>query len=195
MTGILTTANQEYVGTYGLQIKNELKSYYNGQDPAYKCMAFDVAMLIINGLKYAVDKGDDYEDAAIINKAIRLAYFTGCSGVVSIDSASNNRNGLAISIFNIQLNTTGVYKNGIPPYIEPQVGLYNPASSTAMEITATIIYPGNTTKTPTDTRPKPDCPFEDSERQTSHSGEALLFAICFALCVVTLVITAFIWNK
>ncbi|CAG9335427.1 unnamed protein product [Blepharisma stoltei] len=195
MLGIITTANQEYVGTYGLQIKNELKSYYNGADPSYKCLAFDACMLILNGLKYAVDKGDDYEDPAIMNKAMRLAYFTGCSGVVSVDSASNNRNGLAISIFNIQINNTGVYKNGMPPFIEPQIGLYNPTSSTAMEISGTIIYPGNTTKTPSDTRPKPDCPFEDSEKRTSHSGQGLLFAICFTLCVVTLAITAFIWNK
>lgn len=96
----------EYIGHYGLEIEQKIADAFGEQHTSYKCFSFDAFMLAANGIDFSINRGDDYEDPSVLNKNLRKQRFTGCSGTVSIESRSNNRNNMIISLFNFYHNET-----------------------------------------------------------------------------------------
>lgn len=85
-----------------------------------------------------VNRGLNYNDASEFIKIARKQQFTGCSGLVKIESQSNNRNVDLIILKN------AVILNGEMSITAN--GEFRPAGETLLRIFRPLIYPGGSIK-------------------------------------------------
>ncbi|CAG9333080.1 unnamed protein product [Blepharisma stoltei] len=190
MLGSLSVFSNEYIGDYGKQIKAQITQAFYPQDPSYKCFSFDAFMLAAHGLDYTINRGDDIENPLVLNKNLRKQRFVGCSGTISIESDSNNRNSAPINLFNFYYNETS------KSYIETSVIVYSPESAIPFNVMQQVAWPKQSKTVPTDIRDKNwDCPFEKRLVRNSQAGVGVLFAVCFSIFSISGIITWLIWKK
>ncbi|CAG9313271.1 unnamed protein product [Blepharisma stoltei] len=188
LSGSISVSAVEYIGEFGLTIMNNMKSYW-GNSPSFKGSHFDQTLLAAYGIDFTIFKGEDYENATVLTKNTRAQRITGASGTIAIDSSSNDRSFMILSINNFYAaNTTGIYNESISGY-------YIPTSSTPIQMSSNIIWPGPSYTVPTDTVViESDCPFDESLSEDSTKGIAAFTTICSGVAVIALVITVVIWK-
>ncbi|CAG9313525.1 unnamed protein product [Blepharisma stoltei] len=180
----------EWVGSYGkslIALGNKFYGYfmYGGT-----CPAFDAFMLTINGIKYLIDAGEDYEDPDLLNAGLRKVKFMGCSGTVQISSNSNERSSAIISIMNEIYNETLGY------YLNVEVGTYSIGSNPPFVFTKNIIWPDNTQNIPGEKRLNPDnCPFNLHLIQDSDFGYGLYYGFVFGTAFIVAALSIIILVK
>ena len=108
----------------------------------------------MHGLELGVNRGHDYEIGDILNKHMRHARFTGCSGQISFDQTSNDRtiSGFDVSQFR--------FNEATDAYESKTLGTYNPLASVLFQFedAQAIVWPDGTTNVPSDSRHKSfDC--------------------------------------
>ncbi|CAG9311407.1 unnamed protein product [Blepharisma stoltei] len=189
--GGLVIMEAEYIGEYGKEILKELQEYYYPLTISdFKCLSFDAAMLILHGIKYTLSQGENIEDSSILNTNLRLQKFLGCSGTVSIESGSNNRNSATLGIYNIRWNQTTnlIY--------ESLTGVYNIGSKQLFTFFDDIVWYSNSTILPDDKIVYDNgCPFYKSEVRFSSNGAAIFYSLSAFIFIATLLITLYIWKK
>ncbi|CAG9335588.1 unnamed protein product [Blepharisma stoltei] len=187
MYGSIVVDNQDWVGSYGQRLKEEyIKNY--GSDIIYRCFSFDAAMLLLNGIKYTIDQGENVEDPAILNANLRALRFVGCSGIVSVDPGSNQRSTSIMSIFILKWNATTNL------LYEFSAGKYDLGSVQLIQFYENLIWYDNTTDTPSDTIPYDECPFDKGLEEYSKKGAGILYCISFFIVIVTAGTTFYIWK-
>lgn len=97
----ITFDQAEWIGEYGQKIKEGFIKEYS-EETDFRCISFDAAMLILNGIKYTLNKGEDIWDSNVLNQGIRYQKFMGCSGFVSINPDGNDRSTSIVAIYNIR---------------------------------------------------------------------------------------------
>ncbi|CAG9311404.1 unnamed protein product [Blepharisma stoltei] len=189
--GALIIMEAEYIGEYGQEILKELQEYYYPLFYSdWKCLSFDAAMLILNGLKYTLAQGDDYEDNSVFNANLRLQKFLSCSGTVSIESDSNNRNSATLGIYNMRWNeSTGLI-------YESLTGTYSVGSKQLFTFFDNIIWFSNKTTLPDDKIVYDNgCPFDKSEIRFSAKGAAIFYSSSSFIFIVAIIISFYVWKK
>ncbi|CAG9319852.1 unnamed protein product [Blepharisma stoltei] len=190
MDGSLSGSINEYVGNYGEKIKQEIIQAFYPYPPSYKCYSFDAFMLVAHGLDYTINQGSDIENPWLLNKNLRKQRFISCSGLISIESNSNNRNYASINFNNFYYNKTD------KTYYEVPVTIVNLGTQVLFEQIQEITWPGNSHTTPNDMRDKNfDCPFEEKITSHSEKGIGVFFGICFAIFSISIYISFLIWKK
>ncbi|CAG9331596.1 unnamed protein product [Blepharisma stoltei] len=186
LCGSISVSTVEYIGDFGMKIKDAMAAYW-GNSPNFKATHVDQTLLAAYGLDFTINKGDDYEDYAVLMKNIRLQRFTGVSGTIAIDSTSNDRSFMILSINNFYAtNITGVYDESVPGY-------YIPTSSVPIQLTQKIIWPGPSYTLPVDSlKIDSECPFDESSSSTSVKGIAVFTTICSLLSLVSVLIVLYI---
>ncbi|CAG9310114.1 unnamed protein product [Blepharisma stoltei] len=189
--GSIVINEAEWLGDYGQEIwQGFLKYYYPFRTPDFKCLSFDGAILLLHGIKYTLNKGENVENATALNLNLRQQKFLGCSGSVSIESWSNNRNSAILGIYNMRWNasTNIIY--------ESLCGVYNLGSEQLFTFTENLVWYNNKTKIPKDTiEENSDCPFNKNQVQYSRKGAAFFYALCLFIDVITLIMVFYIWSK
>ncbi|CAG9321932.1 unnamed protein product [Blepharisma stoltei] len=189
LCGCISVSAVEYTGEFGNEIKNSMASYW-GSSPSFKGSHFDQTLLAAYGVDFAIKKGEDFENAAVLIKSTRAQRITGASGTIAIDSTSNDRSYMILSINNFYAsNQTGVYNESVPGY-------YIPTSSTPIQISSNIIWPGPSYNVPSDTIAlNSDCPFDQSLSEDSTKGIATFATICFSLALISFIMTFIMWKR
>ncbi|CAG9322183.1 unnamed protein product [Blepharisma stoltei] len=190
MYGSFAVFQDEWVGDYGLYLKDLYVRLMNSVDPVYKCFAYDSMMTVLNAIKFSIAKGDNINTPSVINKSMRLQRFTGCSGTVTFANGSNDRSQVVIVIYNTIYNST----NG--KWIDIRVGTYNIASTHPFTFISSITWPGGTSGPPSDIIVKPDdCPFDWKDVQSSFQGTAIFYTISFTIAAGTALLSIYIFRK
>ena len=182
MMGSLGCYTAEWIGDYGLELKNGIKLLFD-KTTSFKCVSFDSAMLMIHSVANVLKNGYDYEDPTILNKYIRQTRFLGCSGTVSISQGSNDRSNSAALLLNL------FTKNNT--WVEQETVVFDPASQTPFNIVQAIVWCDGTYNVPNDYRFSLNCPFDETKAKTSNAGMTVLYIICFIIAAVTTAISFF----
>ena len=146
-----------------------IKAY--NQSSSFRCLAFDQAMLVVQTVKSMVNLGVDYENPYTLNKYIRQAKFTGCSGYVSFTSASNDRSTAPTSIYNFhQINES--------TWLDEVCGYFDPSNSNLFNIHQSIVWYDGTINIPNDFRFTSNCGFDETKATVSDKANSLLYVYC-----------------
>lgn len=143
-------------------------------------------------LAYSFDamltRGTDYEIPSELNKEIRTQRFTGCSGYLSFERDTNDRNFPAFQLYQTE------YKNGSINQI--LWAKYNPLDIQAVELYRDFFWGDGSSSIPTDTFQEDwDCPFPDDDRQSTPLGETISIAICCFIFGASIVVAIVIWWR
>ena len=177
------------VGSIGEAVDKEYSQTFQNEMSFSACSYYDAAYLIAASLDFLIATGGDFESAEVLNKATRSTRFRGCTGVVTIQEGTNDRYPIMYSIFNAQVNSDGTVNIAI-------VGTYDPSGLVLFNFTSPIIWPDNTTTTPTDTRINSiDCPFEEKQIVTFVPGMLVAYLSLVVITMLTIVLTSIIWKK
>ncbi|CAG9313524.1 unnamed protein product [Blepharisma stoltei] len=188
--GSLGLWQSEWVGSYGASLKALGDTFYDPSWYGGNCPSFDAMTLVLHGLKYTINEGNDYENPELLNEGIRKVKFTGCSGTVQISSNSNEKNTAIISIMN------SVYNKTLGHYVNIEVGSYTVGSNPPFLITKNITWPDNTTNTPNEKRQNPDnCPFNLHLIQDSDAGHGLYYGFVFGITFIVTILSTIILIK
>lgn len=189
MFGSASTSGVEWVGDYGQVIKTEIQQAF-GLPVSYRCFSFDAMMLGIHAIDFLMLQGKVYEDPLELNQGIRVQRFTGCSGLVSIETGSNNRNSYLLGLYNlITDNVTGLY-------IDQLAATYDKQSIIPFTFLTSIVWPLNNTELPSYSRfAGLTCPFEDRAIQDNSKGQLLFYFIIGIVIAFSIFTTFFIWKK
>ena len=71
MAGCISVYSAEYIGDYGKEIEAGMRAAMPDIFTGYKCSNFDAVILTSNALDYTINRGEDYEDADILNRNLR----------------------------------------------------------------------------------------------------------------------------
>ncbi|CAG9322130.1 Gucy2g_4 [Blepharisma stoltei] len=190
LLGSLSFSSIEYYGDYGEKIEAEIAKAFYPEDPSYKCFSFDAFMLAANGLDYTINQGGEIENPWLLNKNLRKQRFVGCSGVISINSNSNDRNSAPKPLMNFYYNETD------KTYYEEIAMIFNLESSKTLSVLQQIIWPGGSYEIPKDLRDDNfDCPFDKKLVSRSGKGIGLLFGIYFSIFSASGFMTFFVWQR
>lgn len=189
LEGSLIAFAQEWVGDYGNEVKNLITDAF-GLPNDYKCFSYDAMMLGINAVDYLLLSGSLYEDPDKVNQAIRMQRFTGCSGIVSIDSESNDRKGFKFGSYQVTFeNKTGLFYDKLFCDV-------NQDSLTPLIIVDNFTWPNGQTDVPSDSRLYGlECPFEDREKMVNKKATAIFYVLSLFFMIYTAMLSLFFWKK
>ncbi|CAG9309850.1 unnamed protein product [Blepharisma stoltei] len=187
--GGLTVDQVEWLGSFGAEVKENFLNIYHSS-PNFKCLSFDAAMLLFNGLKYTIQQGQLVENPRVLIKNLRSQKFTGCSGLVSIDGASNDRSVSVIGIYDMRWNKAEQMID------ENQVGIYDIGGEQLFTFSEKIQWYDNTTNIPSDLIIYPNgCPFDPKYKEFSIKSASILYSVDCLCLFVTVITISYAWKK
>ena len=176
------------VGAIGQTFEAQYQAAYHMESPFYACFYYDAAYLLAYALDYMITRGKDYTQPLALNTALRATRFHGCTGLVTIDTSSNDRSPMMYDIMNAR-----VYTNGSASIVT--VGTFNPAGLVLFNFSQDIIWPDNSTTVPTDLRINPlDCPFDASEVVDVPWAAVVMGVLTCVVTGIALGLTLIIWR-
>ncbi|CAG9313527.1 unnamed protein product [Blepharisma stoltei] len=188
--GAITLWQSEWIGSYGASLIEIGNKFYGSFLYGGTCTPFDAVMLGLNGIKYLIDTGEDYEDPELLNAGIRKVRFTGCSGTVQISSNSNEKSTALISIWNEVYNETQKRLTNV------EVGSYSIGRNPAFAFTAAITWPDNSANIPGQKRLNPDdCPFNLHLIRSSNVGKTLYYVFVWGIAIIVAVLSGIFLIK
>ncbi|CAG9322978.1 unnamed protein product [Blepharisma stoltei] len=128
-----------------------------------------------------LNSGKNYEDHQLMNSAIKSVRFIGCSGVVTIESGSNDRRLTVYSLYN------NYYNNSTNKWETTEVGHFSPYSGTYFQFTNPTVWPGNSAPS---TFNDFKCPFKEKNVRVSFKSKLISIAIC-TITVIFCILFAF----
>ncbi|CAG9309824.1 unnamed protein product [Blepharisma stoltei] len=180
----------EWIGEYGKEVLKGFLKEYPTINADFRCFSYDTAMLILYALKYTLDQGQDVYNSSLFNTYLRQQRFLGCSGTVSINSQSNDRNSAPIGIYNLR------YDSQYNILYEQLIGAYDLGSLQLFSFYEDAIWYNNKTNTPSDTVENENgCPFKNSQIEYSANGAGILYGISIGIAIHTIVLAFYIWKK
>ncbi|CAG9309795.1 unnamed protein product [Blepharisma stoltei] len=186
--GTVIINQAEWIGDFGKTMKRDYIITY-GKSTDFRCLAFDAAMLLLNGIEFTIKQGKNVMNYEIMNSSLRKQKFLGCSGTVSIEQGSNQRSLPTIGIYNIKWN------NSAQSLYEDFVGKYDASSVQLITLYSSIIWYDNTTIIPTDLIIYENgCPFPEKLIFRSEKGAGILYLISGSLIIITAIEALFIWK-
>ncbi|CAG9335584.1 unnamed protein product [Blepharisma stoltei] len=187
--GSIVVDQADWVGELGKEVKKGIIANYPGS-LTNRCFSFDSVMLLMSGIKFTLNVGENVEDSKILNANLRKQRFVGCSGTVSIENGSNERSVIAFGIYNMRWNSTS------DSMYDWWVATYDLSSEQLITFFDDIIWYNNKTSTPSAKIVYADgCPFDKSLRQYSEKGSAVLYGVGSGVLLSTIIITYYIWKK
>lgn len=190
LSGSIMAFPAAYVGAQGRKLQEKFRKKMGADPPLGTCLFYDSMMLVGKALDFIIDSGQEAENPQTVIDAIRGTKFHGCSGLVSIDSSSNDRSQMTILIRNLRYwsdNNTWELAN---------VLLYNPTSSTLITKIGTFVWPDGSSQVPTDTVVFDiDCPFQSRELRNTTTGRVIMQCLCYFVVIVVGMTTWMIWRK
>ncbi|OMJ92512.1 hypothetical protein SteCoe_4754 [Stentor coeruleus] len=189
LEGNLIAFAQEWVGDYGKNVKNMITDAF-GLPNDYKCFSYDSMMLGLNAVDFLLLSGSLYEDPDKVNQAIRMQRFTGCSGIVSINSESNDRKGFKFGAYQVTFdNNTGLFYDKLFCDV-------NQDSLTPLVFVDNFTWPNGQTDVPSDSRLYGlECPFEDREKVVNDKATAIFYVLSLFFMFYTAMLSLFFWKK
>ncbi|CAG9309821.1 unnamed protein product [Blepharisma stoltei] len=141
--GWIVVSQAEWFGDYGEMIKDGYVKKY-GNETDFRCLAFDAAILLLNGIKFTVQQGQDVKNYLVMKSNLRKQKFLGCFGTVSIEPGTNQRSLPTIGIHYLKWDE---YSRR---FYEELVGKYDYSSAQLITFYKSVIWYDNTTSVPTD---------------------------------------------
>jgi len=176
-----------FIGPLGSDIQTRFRQRYRVEPAHFACTNYDAVLLLAHTLDYLRTTGAVYEQSEVLNRELRKARFTGCSGDVSLFEGDRQ-----ISVFDIQ--NAVIQADG--KVAITKVGVYSPLGTVLLSFSQNIIWPDGTLEVPGDTRLNPiDCPFEPNAMKEFWPAQVFEVA-CFVLFeLLVIIIIGLIWHK
>ena len=187
LSGILMIYNADWVGDYGQQLQQEMISYSG--DYWMTNFFIDAVYSIAHTTSFLLNQGKQIQNTTEFMLAQRKTRFQGASGVVSFDSASNDRNLYLFYLYNI-------YQDNITEqWHHLSVGVIAPVSIIYYTSTHGITW-ADGGSTPQDMKSNYlNCPFRESQIQTSQVGKSIKIGVSIGLLVVATLLTIFVIKR
>ena len=188
LSGILMIYNADWVGEYGRQLQQEMIDY-NG---SYWMRSFfiDAVYTIAHTADFLLNQGKQIQNTTEFMLAQRKTRFQGASGIVSFDSASNDRNLYLFHLYNVfQDNITQEWH-------QVAVGVIAPVSIIYYTSTQSITWADGGSTTPQDMKSNYlNCPFRESQIQISQNGKSIKIGVSIGLLVVVAFLTIIVIKR
>ena len=186
--GSLEFVQSVWLGELGELVKKDMTDIA-GDANMWGCFLYDGVLAGGMTIDWMLAQGLEFESQPTYRYGFQLTRVTGCTGQITYQKTTNDRDVGAFDINNLQ-DIDG-------SLVSVVAGIFNPLAQTVFTYFGDgIIYGDGTTTPPTEFRTSTgDCPFPDEDIQESTIGEAILYMAGIGFITLTLVLTLVIWRK
>ena len=177
MEGALMTSLYEFQGDIGKTVESEVSELHS--DVKSMCVSYDSFSLVKNAIQHLMLIGEDFEDTAMLSKAIRTQKFVGCSGDVYFSDGSNSRASSITAIDQIVYNTT------LKRLTMVTLALANKFSIITMKYVRKPFWPSGISQFPSNYIETSKCGFSENKRQKSSAGRTQVLIVSAVYLSVT----------
>jgi hypothetical protein len=107
LNNAITIGAAGWLGDYGQEVLSEFKTEYS--DSWSRCGYIDAVTTAANTIDFLLNQGRNYENITEFNRAQRNTRILGCSGEISFDRNSNNRNLYFFNLYSLYVDEYGKY--------------------------------------------------------------------------------------
>ena len=181
-----------YIGSEGKAALASFERRFGFTPQVDSCFSYDSVYALAHTIQLLLHQGKDYEDPDIFMQVLRQTQFTGCSGIVSFDSGSNDRSFQIYVVLNLQGTVSS-------PHLV-QAGYYTPTAMQLFKFSSPLIWPGGSRETPTNfVEILINCPFRKRNLHSFWKGN-LIAGCCFSALIAILLLSNVIlyylfWRK
>jgi ABC-type branched-subunit amino acid transport system substrate-binding protein len=187
--GALVLSPSLFVGTIGAELKQKVREIDRERYVPNTCLYYDLAYLYFYAVDYLLQRGMDYEDPAVLVKAMRETHFVGCSGFFKILKGSNDRDESRIDIYNLQLDA----RNN--SHKLAKVGIVNPYGASPIAFSDTIQWPDLQPAFPYRKPKYLDCPYTQASIVPVPTSKAIALMIYSTVAGLAICTVGLIWRQ
>ncbi|OMJ72361.1 hypothetical protein SteCoe_29228 [Stentor coeruleus] len=177
--------NAAWVNEYGESMRAEYLKYSN--ITWSRSFFIDAVYSSAYTINFLMSQGRFYENHTEFINAQRSIRMVGCTGVISFDHSSNDRNLYYFNVYNFYEDSNGIYRDAA-------IGLIAPLSTVYYTVLKDPIWPGGVQ--PLDMMKNyENCPFRENQIIESSIGKGIKIGISLGLLVLVFVITLLIFRK
>ena len=180
MHGSFVLYNADWIGDYGDEIKKEfLASYSDAWMPSFY---IDSVFTLATTFDYLLNQGIDYANHTSFMNGIRNIRLLGCTGTISFDHSSNDRNLLYYNLYNFYQNTSTGQWHG------DAVGLISPLSVIYYTILKEPVWPSG--QIPNDMKSKyMNCQFLQEKVINSAMSKRIKLGVFIGILLLSIFFT------
>ncbi|OMJ93642.1 hypothetical protein SteCoe_3338 [Stentor coeruleus] len=185
MHGSLFIYNAAWVGEFGEKVK---KDYLNKSNDIWARSFFiDAVLSASNTIDFLLIQGKFFENSTEFMNAQRNTRMEGCTGTISFDHYSNDRNLYYFNLYNF-------YQDNASEWHGDAVLLISPLSPVYYTVLKEPIFANG--EFPSDMKENyMDCPFRESKIRDSKTGEGIKIGISISLLIISTIITFYTSRK
>ncbi|OMJ93640.1 hypothetical protein SteCoe_3336 [Stentor coeruleus] len=185
MHGSLFIYNAAWVGEFGEKVK---KDYLNKSNDIWARSFFiDAVLSASNTIDFLLNQGKFFENSTEFMNAQRNTRMEGCTGTISFDHYSNDRNLYYFNLYNFYQDNASEWHGDAVLLISPLSPIYYTA------LQEPIFAQG---KIPSDMKENyMNCPFRESKIQDSKTGEGIKIIVSVGLLIIATILTFYVSKK
>jgi hypothetical protein len=185
MHGSFFIYNAAWVGEFGEEVKQE---YLNQSHEIWARSFFiDAVFSAANTIEFLLSQGKAFENSTEFMNAQRNTRMEGCTGTISFDHFSNDRNLYYFNLYNF-------YQDNASEWHGDAVLLISPLSPVYYSVLKEPVFAKG--EIPKDMKENyMDCPFRESQIRVSKLGEGIKIGVSIGLLVIATIITYYASRK
>jgi len=180
-SGALLFSQSYFIGPEGERVKQLLTAVDDRNYEPVGCAMYDSAMLLLHAVKSMLARGLHFEVGTDLMEQIRETRFVGCTGVVQLESGTNDNIVSEYSVISLQYNQqndTLSLKN---------TATYSPTRVVLFTMSKDVQFPDGSQRF-LDTWPMdPNCPYYLRHIRDFTKGKALSLAVALVFVIFTLI--------
>lgn len=180
--GTFAIYNAAWVGDFGQQLKDEFLKYYDND--WMRSFYIDATTTAVHTIEFLLNQGKNYENITEFMIAQRNTRMRGATGIISIDSSSNDRNLYYFNLFNIYQDSSTLLWHG------EGIGLIAPVDVIYYTVLKEPVWSSGSM--PLDMKSNYlNCPFREDQIADSTMGENIKIGVSIALLVAVVALTIY----
>lgn len=185
MHGSFIVYNAAWVGEYGQSVKQEYLKYRT--NTWARSFYIDAALSAAYTIDFLMNQGRFFENSTEFMSAQRNIRMDGCTGTISFDHSTNDRNLYFFNLYNF-------YQDNSEEWHGDAIGLISPVSTVYYTVMKEPIFAQGSI--PKDMKEDYlDCSFREDQIRDSNIGESIKIGVSIGLLIISGIISAFVSKK
>ncbi|OMJ89892.1 hypothetical protein SteCoe_7880 [Stentor coeruleus] len=185
MHGSFIVYNAAWIGEYGQNVRQEYLKYRN--KAWARSFFIDAAFSAAYTINFLMNQGKFFENSTEFMIAQRNIRMVGCSGTISFDHSTNDRNLYFFNLYNF-------YQDSLEEWHGDAIGLISPVSTVYYTVMKEPIFAQGSI--PKDMKENYlDCSFRENQIRNSNMGEGIKIGVSIGLLIIAGIITAYASKK
>ena len=181
MFGSIQFSPEFFVGPVGQSFETRFAEVTHLPPIAYACQYYDAAYAIAHTLHWLLLHGKDFYNSTDMMKRLRQVRFQGCTGLVSFEAGTNDRQSMRYTLSTLKYNeSAGLYLQ--------QVGVYDPTGMLLLSLDSHFVWASDTRLSTL------GCPFEDRLNKQFPAGRTVVIIVSLALFLFTALVSLLVWR-